>query len=314
MNQGLFDDFKSAWSKPNNAVAQIILINVIIFIALLVLQIALPATIFQQIHKHFVIPPAVEYFIYRPYTIITYAFTHSLSRVGHILFNMLAFFWFGRLINEYLGSKKVISIYVLGALGGAMVYLLSYNLVPEYHNGALAVLAERVDWGMVGASAAVYAIVVAAAVKLPDYTFFLFFFGPVKIKYIALFYVVLSLVGINAGDNTGGNIAHLGGAFMGWLYISQLAKGTDIGAWVVQFISFTKSMFAPQPKIKVTHRNETKRKSRKASQKSNGFRSSGSSAEPAQSEIDAILDKISQYGYESLSTDEKQKLFNASKK
>lgn len=308
MNGGFFDDFKSAWSKPNNAVAQIILINVILFIGLLLLQIILPAQAFEAIHKHFVIPPTFDYFIFRPYTIVTYAFTHSLMRIGHIFFNMLVFYWFGRLINEYLGSKKIISIYVLGALGGGLLYLMAYNLIPDYYNSASEIMERQPDWGMVGASAAVYAIVVAAAVKMPDYTFYLLFLGPVKIKYIAIFVIVLSLVGINANSNTGGNIAHLGGAFVGWLYIAQLNKGSDIGAWVISFMNFVKSLFKPQPKIKVTHRGGNRRPSQKAKEKTK------QAPKTDQAEIDAILDKISQSGYESLTKDEKQKLFNASKK
>ena len=138
---------------------------------------------------------------------------------------------------------------------------------------------------------------------------YLIFIGPVKIKYIALVSVFLSLIGTRGTTNPGGEFAHLGGALMGWLYMSQLKQGNDIGGWVLSSIKFVKSLFKPQPKIKVTHRAGNRRPSQKASKKSK----SSVNTTP-QSEIDAILDKISEKGYESLTKEEKQKLFNASKK
>ncbi|MEQ8469643.1 MAG: rhomboid family intramembrane serine protease [Marinoscillum sp.] len=303
MNNSILDDFKNAWNKPNNAPAQLIIINVVVFLVLGILMVisTLSGTeiIFQVVYNQFSIPPVLTDFILRPWTLFTYAFAHSLSGIFHILFNMLIFYWFSKLILEFLGNQKVIAIYVLGALAGGVAYLLVYNLIPFYQEQAPGIS------GMVGASAAVYATVVAAAVFMPNYTFFLLFLGPVRIKYIAAFYVVVSFLG-STGGNAGGNIAHLGGALVGWLYISQLRSGTDIGAWIIGFINWVKSFFVASPKIKVTHRSAPKQsKSRKTT--------SGAS-KPEQEEIDAILDKISQSGYDSLTKEEKQKLFNASKK
>lgn len=302
MNNSFLEDFKNAWDKPNNAPAQLIIINVVVFVALAIIRLISMISgaegFFRVIYSQFSIPPAFGDFILRPWTIITYAFAHDLSGIFHILFNMLIFYWFSRLILEFIGNKKVISIYVLGALAGGIAYLMVYNFIPFYQDNSPS--------GMVGASAAVYAIVVAAAVFMPNYTFFLLFLGPVKIKYIAAFYVVVSLLG-STGGNAGGNVAHLGGALVGWLYISQLKSGHDIGSWVISFIDWMKSFFTSSPKIKVTHRGEPKRKTSR-------YRKSGPVPKTEQDEIDAILDKISQSGYDSLTKDEKQKLFNASKK
>lgn len=304
MNNSILDDFKNAWNKPNNSPAQLIIINVIIYLFLGILGVISRVAGFEEffgvIYRQFSIPPLFEDFIIRPWTLITYAFAHSLSDIFHILFNMLVFYWFSKLILEFLGNKKVISIYVLGALAGGIAYLIVYNLIPFYNDQAGMVP------GMVGASAAVYAVVIAAAVFMPNYTFFLMFLGPVRIKYIAAFYVVLSIMG-STGGNAGGNIAHLGGALMGWLYIAQLKNGADIGAWIIVFIDWVKSFFEPQPKIKVTHKAE-----RPNARNTSAGKSSGPS-KPDQEEIDAILDKISQSGYDSLTKEEKQKLFNASK-
>ncbi len=304
------DDFKHAWNRPNNSPAQLIIINVVIFIILgtlmVISRISGTESLFNAVYNQFSIPPTLQEFIFRPWTIITYAFAHSLRGIFHILFNMLIFYWFSKLILEFLGNNKVISLYILGALAGGVSYLIVYNTIPFYQDTVGSVS------GMVGASAAVYAVVVGAATFMPNYTFFLLFIGPVRIKYIALFYIVISVLG-SVGGNAGGNIAHLGGAAIGYIYITQLRKGNDLGAWVINTMSFFKSFFVKQPKIKVTHRSTGYKSTRKSSSKSASHSTSSTTNVP-QDEIDAILDKISQSGYESLSKEEKQKLFNASKK
>ncbi|HRK52449.1 MAG TPA: rhomboid family intramembrane serine protease [Cyclobacteriaceae bacterium] len=300
----MFDEFKSVFQKPNNAHVQLIVINVAIFLVMGAIYVFSTVGgadwVYAFISKQFTIPPKFGDFLLRPWTIITYAFAHSLPDIFHILFNMLVFYWFGRLFIEYLGNDKLIALYVLGAITGGVVYLMVYNLVPYFM--------ERSDFlGMVGASAAVFAIVTGAAVLQPNYTFFLLFLGPIRIKYIAAFYIIMSFLG-SVGTNAGGNIAHLGGALIGFIYIKQLQVGVDWGGWVTSTLDWIKSLFEPRPKVKVTYRkNEPKQKTRTSSKSMPGTKAS-------QEEIDAILDKISERGYESLSADEKEKLFNASKK
>ena len=183
--------------------------------------------------------------------------------------------------------------------------MLMYNVLPYF--------VDQVDTSlMLGASAGVYAIVVAAATFMPNYTFFLLLVGPVKIKYIAFFYIVLSYAS-TVGANAGGNFAHLAGAGIGFLFVKQLQAGNDIGAWVIRFMNFVKSFFISQPNIKVSHRSNNKgtSKSKKRTVNVSGTTANGSSSD--QAEIDAILDKISQSGYDSLTKEEQQKLFNASR-
>lgn len=298
----IFDELKQNFRRPNNALNQLIIINVIVFVVLGVLNVisAFSDTmeLARIVDNQFTIPPDFDRLIYRPWTIITYAFSHA--GFLHILFNMLALYWFGMLVSEYLGSAKLINLYVLGALSGALVFVLAYNLIPP--------LAERQTNGMVGASAAVFAVAAAAATLLPDYRFHLMFIGPVKIKYIVAVYILLSFLG-TTGANAGGNIAHLGGAAIGYLYIKGIQAGTDFGLWIQNFLGFFKNLFTSKPKIKVTYKNT-------GSKKSSGSTSSSSSysSDVEQDEIDRILDKISEKGYESLSKEEKQKLFNASKR
>lgn len=296
----MFEEFKNAFQKPNNAHVQLIVINVAVFLAMALIyvfsKILGVETAFKIIHDQFSIPPQFWIFITRPWTILTYAFAHSLSDIFHILFNMLALYWFGKLFIEYLGSDKLIGIYVLGALAAGFIYLVVFNTIPFFKEQA------NFD-GMVGASGAIYAIMVATATLLPNYTFMLLFFGPVKIKYIVGFYIVLSFLG-SVGSNSGGNIAHLGGALMGFIYTKQLQAGVNWGGWITAIIDWTKNIFQPKPKVKVTYRKE----------ETQAKKSSSSSTKGSQDEIDSILDKISDKGYESLSKDEKEKLFNASKK
>ncbi|MCP4457485.1 MAG: rhomboid family intramembrane serine protease [Cytophagales bacterium] len=292
MFESIKDDFTHVWTKPNNAVAQIILINAIVFVitALITFITEFSVRSWLGLPSNLTILPG------KIWTIFTYMFVHD--GLGHIFWNMLAFYWFGKIIQEFLGSNKVISLFVIGGLFGALFYLLAYNMFPAFSEAAQI-------GNLVGASAGVFAVVVGSAVFMPNYTLYLLLVGPVKIKYIALVYVFLFIIGTR-GMNAGGEFAHLGGAAAGWLYISQIKRGSDIGAWVISVLDFFKALFSPQPKIKVTHRSKSRKKEKV--KVSGSIRSDGTS----QDEIDAILDKISHSGYESLSKDEKQKLFNAS--
>jgi membrane associated rhomboid family serine protease len=300
----MLDEFKSAFQRYNNAHVQLIIINVVMFVLLGVLMVLFSISgfegLFQSIHNQFKIPALFSEFVTRPWTIITYMFTHDLSGILHILFNMLVLYWFGRLFVEYLGSDKLIALYFLGGIAGAIAYLLAYNTIPFYLEKAQAV---PFSIGMVGASASINAVVVATAVLLPNYTFYLLFFGPVKIKYIAAITVFLSFLG-TVGSNAGGNIAHLGGALIGFIYMKQLQSGINWGGWITVTMDFIKDLFRAKPKVKVSYRNE----------KSGPRAAAGAKPLVSQDELDAILDKISAGGYESLSKEEKEKLFNASKK
>lgn len=298
----MFDEFKNAFQRPNHSHVQLIIINVVVFLVLAVLFVFTTAAgfsnVFEVVHAQFAIPAPILSFLNKPWTIITYAFVHDLTGIFHILFNMLAFYWFGKLFIEYLGSDKLIALYLLGALAGGVSYLLVYNTIPFY--------IDRIPvHGMVGASAAVYATLVATATLLPDYTFFLLFFGPVRIKYIALVFIVISFLG-SVSSNAGGNVAHLGGALMGYIYIKQLQAGVNWGGWITATLTWVSGLFSSQSRVKVTYRNEAPTpktaKTNKAASKA------------SQDEIDAILDKISDRGYDSLTKEEKEKLFNASKK
>lgn len=312
---GFIDDLKNAFNKPNNSLYKLIAINIVVFvitgIIYVVSRISKNDLIFDVVFENVAMPGRLEEFILKPWTIFTYMFVHEMPGFLHILFNMLALFWFGQLIMEYLGSKKVLSLYILGGISGGLLYLLLTNTLPIFQGSYPQ---------MIGASAGVFAVVVAAATLLPDYTFFLLFLGPVKIKYIAAVYVFLSFLG-SVGPNAGGDIAHLGGALFGFLFITQLRRGTDLGKPVIAVVEGIRRLFKKRSKIKVTYNKGTgagtyakKHSTSKVSSAYSGKSQSSSSSQVDQDEIDAILDKISQSGYEKLTTEEKQKLFRASQK
>jgi len=292
----IFNDIRTAFTRQGNALNQLILINILVFVSLLLLEVILKLSnlgyYYEWIVSQLSLPSDPALFIRRPWTLFTYFFTHR--GFLHIIFNMLNLYWFGQILREYLGDKKLVSLYILGGLAGGLLYLLVYNFVPFF--------IERGSAVMIGASASVLAVTVAAATLLPDYTFNLIFFGPVKIKWIALFLILLSISGA-VGQNAGGNVAHLGGAILGYVFIRQLQRGNDLGRPIHSFWSFITNLFTRRPKMKVTYKNTgTTAAYRTVPNK------------PSQTEIDVILDKISQSGYESLSKEEKQKLFQASQK
>ena len=284
----IIEDIKNAWNKRDNGLIKIILINIIVFVSISVVQVVLTisglSTFFTVFINKLMLPASLGTFILQPWSLITYFFLHMSFM--HILWNMLFLYWFGKIINDNIGNNALISLYVLGGIIGGLFYMAIYNIVPYY--------GERVsDSLMLGASAGVFSVVVGSATLMPNYTFYLLLIGPVRIKYIALFYVLLSFFDI-AGTNAGGEIAHLGGAFIGYIYIRRLQNGVNIGEGIINFINFF-----------------SEKKEKKENKKENIQKETH---ETTQDEVDKILDKISESGYSSLTSKEKERLFNASKK
>ncbi|MCH7402860.1 rhomboid family intramembrane serine protease [Belliella kenyensis] len=312
MYGGFWDNLKNAFRYNNNSLYKLIAINLLVFVAVLVLRIVLSFSgaenVYRTLLSYLMMPADLGQFIQQPWTILSYMFLHE--GIFHILFNMLFLYWFGLLLMEYLGSRKLANIYILGGISGALLYVLMYNVSPMF---AEVLPAAK----MLGASAGVYAIVVAAATLSPNSEFRLPIIGPVKIKYIAIFYVFIAFAN-SAGNNAGGELAHLGGAAMGFWYVYQLRKGNDWGKPVQAIGQFFESLFSPKRKIKVTYKKkytkETQNSNYSTSSKSSTTPSYSSTTDATQEEIDDILDKIAERGYEALSKEEKRKLFEFSKK
>ena len=228
----IIEDFKNEWRKKDNGLIKIILINVSIFIVISFIQVIMTISSLSSFFNIFVnklmLPASLNTFIFQPWSIITYFFLHF--NFMHILWNMLFLYWFGKIIQDNIGNNALISLYVLGGIIGGFLFMAIYNIIPYY--------SERVSESlMLGASAGVFSVVVGSATLLPNYSFYLLIIGPVRIKYIALFYVLLSFFDV-AGSNAGGEIAHMGGAIIGYIYIKKLQSGIDIGQGVISFINF----------------------------------------------------------------------------
>ncbi len=292
---GIWDDVKLTFKNGNN-LTRLIYINIAVFILITITTIIgfllKNSIITEKAIDILSVPASLKALLARPWTLITYMFTHK--DVWHILFNMLWLYWFGRIFLEYLDQRKLIAVYLLGGICGALVYILSFNIFPVYTD----VVAESVA---IGASASVMAIVIAIAAYVPDYTIQLFLFGRIKIKYMALAIFVLTSV-MNFSTNSGGKLAHIGGAIFGYVYIMNLRHGHDIGKGLNKILDFLVTMFKPRKKLKVTHKkvaNEYEYNKIKAEHQKN---------------INSILDKISKGGYDSLTKEEKETLFRESQK
>ena len=305
---GLFEDFRSEFNKPNNTLVQLILVNVVIFLVLLLTKVSLTMAqnigVYYFVREQLMLPGGVRDFLHKPWTLFTYFFTHD--EIFHILYNMLFLYWFGKLIDEYLGNRRLMGLYIMGGLAGGLLYLAMYNLVPYFQTQADTAR-------MLGASAAAFSVAVGAATLLPNYTFHLLFIGAVRIKYIVFFFIILS-VAQSAGTNAGGNLAHLGGALMGFVYVKLLQNGTDLGRPIYWLIDGWSNLLKPKPAVKVSYRQRSNASTQASPFVSSAGASSASASTPDQDEVDTILDKISRSGYESLTREEKQKLFRASQR
>jgi membrane associated rhomboid family serine protease len=292
---GIWNDIKKTFRDGSN-LTRLIYINIAVFILITIVAIIgflLSNPVISVVTLNlFSVPSSLKVFILRPWTLITYMFVHK--DIWHILFNMLWLFWFGKIFLEYLDQRKLVAVYLLGGICGALLYILSFNIFPAF----AGVVNESVA---IGASASVMAIVIAIAAYVPDYTVHLFLFGRIKIKYMALAIFVLTSI-MDFSVNSGGKLAHIGGAFFGYFYTINLRQGHDIGKGFNKVIDFFVTIFKPRKKLKVTHKKAANEYEYNKGKVVN------------QARINTILDKISKGGYDSLTKEEKETLFKESQK
>ena len=292
----IIDEIKLSF-KEGSSLTKLIYINLAVFIFVGLFDVII--SLFQintfSLIDFLVVPDNIPELLIKPWTIISYMFLHE--RFLHILFNMLVLFWFGKIFLEYLNQKQLLSVYVLGGIFGALTYIAAFSLIPKFTD---------LNSHAIGASASVMAVVFAIAFYIPENKLNLMFIGAVKLKYIALAYIVIDVLSLS-GDNAGGHFAHIGGAIFGFIYITQYKKGKNIARAFDRVLDNIFSIFKPRkPKMKVkysnssySHAQDISYNERKANE---------------QEKINIILEKISKSGYNSLSKDEKALLFNASKK
>jgi len=223
----------------------------------------------------------------------------------HLLFNMVFLFFSGRIFIQYLGERRFLSTYIFGGLAGLILYMISYNVIPYFHSEA--------GIPILGASASVMAVFIAIAAYQPSLPVLLPFFGQVKLKYVAIFYLVMDYISIQGGENVGGHIAHLGGAIFGFWAVTQFRKGKDVFYDLIPFINSIGNMFKPKSNLRVKYKKQrtgnAQGRERYTSDEDYNFRK-----KKDQEKIDEILDKISKSGYDSLSKTDKDILFKQSTK
>ena len=281
--RSIFNDIKNIIQQPGQGLMKIIIANGAIFVALMIARVGLliagKSELFDTFFTQVSLPSALDLLIQRPWSLITYFFLHI--EIFHLIFNMMFLYWFGTIIQDFIGNKRLVQLFFYGGLAGAAAFILAMNTVSFF-----------IDKGpnfLNGASAGVFAVVVAAATIRPNYQVHLLLLGPVRIKYIAAFYVLWSFIE-TTGSNAGGNIAHLGGAILGFIFAKNFLAASKPQAIfeikIKEFAQVVNKQFQPRKEPETVPEDE----------------------------LNAILDKISQSGYDSLSDYEQKRLFKASQK
>lgn len=297
MSNFIVDDVKAAF-KSRDAVIQLVIVNIIVFLGLNITEAVVrilnhdSSLVFGLVS----LPASLPIFLSKPWTLLSYMFVHH--GFFHVFFNLILFYWVGKIFAQYLTSGKLVITYLYGGLAGGLLYLLIYNLMfildlrsPSFQESAI----------LIGASASVMAVVFSVSTLAPDLRINLMFIGPVKMKYFAFGALVLTTL-LDFSSNTGGKIAHIGGALYGYYYIVLHKRGFDLTKGAIRVGNFFGNLFTRKKKIYVAHKNT------KDDYQYNYVK------KMEQERIDIILDKISRSGYDSLTKEEKEFLFKMSNK
>ena len=278
--------------KQLSIVLKIIVINTLIFLIFYLGSFFFklsPSTLVSW----FVLPTSFLEIVFQPWSFVTYAFLHA--GFWHLFWNMYLLYWFGLYVLNLFTSKRFLTIYLLGAINGGLFYVLAYNLFPVFNN---------ISSNLMGASAAVLAIVIFIATYTPEAMVRIFTFR-IKLWQIGLVMVLLDLLQLPSSGNAGGLIAHMGGAIFGYVYAIQLKKGNDIGIWFENLIDTVVNLFKSNKHKHFKQVHKTKQTATKNTKRN--------PTTNHQIKIDRILDKIGKSGYDSLTKAEKDFLFKAGK-
>lgn len=292
---------KQQWAMAS-ALKRVIVVNGVVWIALRLAVIVMMFggapnpewDVLRWVEMPSYLPDLARY----PWTILTYMFAQY--DVLHIVFNMLWLYWFGMIFLDIATPRRFFGLYLLGGIGGALLYLIAYNLLP-FFSGTHGVL--------IGSSAAVIAIVTATAITVPDYKIGLLFLGAVSLKWVAIVTILIDLLSVT-GANAGGHLAHLGGALVGVIYALSMRHGHDITAPLNSIIDRIVNLFRRKPRM---NKFQNYRRSTSTPPPRKPQRGSRVSRED-QDELDAILDKIKKSGYTSLTPEERKRLFDVSRR
>ena len=286
----ILDALKSFFLQKN-MLSRLMLINIVIWLICLFISVftwLFNISDISFVTKLFAVPSDISALAEKPWSVFTYMFLQE--QFGHLFFNMLMLYYGGKIFLQYFSEKQLLLTYIFGGLFGALFFILAFNAFPVFEDMKGHAFA-------LGSSASVLSILIAAATYRPDYTLILFLLGQVKMKWVAIVFVVIDFLSITKG-NSGGHIAHLGGALWGFLYAFMLKNDFDIY-----------KIFKKKAKIRVkTVNSENYHKRPKTDEQYNAERAQ------EQEDVDRILEKIAKNGYSSLSDKEKEFLFRQSKK
>ena len=284
-------DSVKAFFNQKSALSRLMLINISIWLICLFISVftwLFNISDISFVTKLFAVPADISSLAEKPWSIFTYMFLQE--EFWHLFFNMLMLYYGGQIFLQFFSQKQLLLTYIFGGLVGALFFILAFNAFPVFEDTKTYAFA-------LGSSASVLSILIAAATYQPEYRLNLFLLGQVKMKWIAIIFVVIDLLSIPKG-NSGGHIAHLGGALWGFLYAYLLKKDFDFYL-----------IFKRKARIKVKTRNAHNYHQRpKTDEQYNAERAQ------EQEETDKILEKIAKNGYSSLSEKEKEFLFRQSKK
>ena len=284
-------DSVKAFFNQKSALSRLMLINISIWIICLFISVftwLFNISDISFVTKLFAVPADISSLAEKPWSIFTYMFLQE--EFWHLFFNMLMLYYGGQIFLQFFSQKQLLLTYIFGGLVGALFFILAYNAFPVFEDTKTYAFA-------LGSSASVLSILIAAATYQPEYRLNLFLLGQVKMKWIAIIFVVIDILSIPKG-NSGGHIAHLGGALWGFLYAYLLKKDFDFYL-----------IFKRKARIKVKTRNAHNYHQRpKTDEQYNA------ECAQEQEETDKILEKIAKNGYSSLSEKEKEFLFRQSKK
>jgi membrane associated rhomboid family serine protease len=273
--------------KTGTIIEKLIYLNVAIFLLTLLI------IVFQGLYKGeqnflvqwFSLDNNLASLFTKPWSIISYGFLHA--DFLHLLFNMITLYFIGNLFIQFFTEKQALTFYLLGTLFGGFLYVISQNYFPLF---------EGRNTTLVGASAGISAIFIGIASYMPNYQIKIRFIGFVKFWHLAVIWLAFDFIGL-IGTNAGGSFSHLGGSLFGYLYVRQASnKKVNLSS---MFSSFFKRKEKP---LKTVHKSAKRKQPVK---KANS---------PNQKQIDAILDKISKSGYDTLTKTEKEFLFKQGQK
>ena len=285
-----FKDLKYKFNRFNTF-EKIIVVNIIIFVIGQLIKVFGRT---EHSLSYLSLPSSFSEFLWKPWTLITYGFTHY--GFFHILFNLLILYYISRMLLNLFRPKMALNIYLLGIIVGGLAFLFAYNVLPK--NFLINTSA------VVGASAGIRALLIFLGVYMAETEVRVFTFN-VKLKYIAIALIAMDILGL-FGWNQGGNIAHLGGALLGYFYAIKLKEGKDIGLGFERMMDTIMNWFKPKSNLKTVHKASKKKSyAGKTKEEFHTFND--------QKKVDLILDKISKSGYESLTAEEKEFLFKAGK-